>query len=240
MPTMPLASLTTSVLAALMAPALGVAVAVPGGGPAALPAAAGHVAADLQAAQTAAAAQAAAKKAAAKKAAAKKAAAAARSQSASRSTARTAKASTQVTTGAVAGTSRAVTARSGRSSLASKCVARGSSGGLRAWPAKVRTRITAQFGIDDIGGYRSGSGSSDHHRGRALDVMVSGGRGDRVAAWARKNARALNVKYVIWEQGYWRPGMSSPRRMSDRGGATANHYDHVHISFRAGSGRCPR
>ncbi len=111
--------------------------------------------------------------------------------------------------------------------------------GLNSWPIAVRGRVAAQFGITDIGGYRPGHGKSDHHSGNALDVMVRGEEGDRVADWARDNAKALNIKYVIWEQGYWHPGMRPYRPMGDRGNETANHFDHVHISFKSGSGTCP-
>jgi len=37
------------------------------------------------------------------------------------------------------------------------------------------------------------------------------------------------VKYIIWRQRIWFPG-GSWKAMADRGGVTANHYDHVHIS----------
>lgn len=111
--------------------------------------------------------------------------------------------------------------------------------GLQWWPSVVRSRVAVQFGLYDIGGYRPGQGRSDHHSGHALDVMVRGHRGDEVAEWFRANAGPLNVKYVIWKQGYWHPGMSGYRPMADRGSETANHYDHVHISFKSGSGWCP-
>lgn len=221
---MPLALSLTPVMAALAVPAFGAAMVVPSS--------AADLAADVKAQSTTAAHQAQTAKAAKT---AKKSAAAARSKTASRSAGRAA-----VRSAGAGMTARASTPT--RSSLASKCVLKGSRNGLQTWPAKVRTRIQAEFGIGNIGGYRSGSGSSDHHSGRALDVMVTGNRGDRVARWVRENADDLNVKYVIWEQRYWRSGSSAAsagRRMSDRGGATANHYDHVHISFRSGSGHCP-
>jgi hypothetical protein len=39
---------------------------------------------------------------------------------------------------------------------------------------------------------------------------------------------------VIYEQKVWMAGDSAGawERMEDRGGATANHYDHVHVSVR--------
>ena len=59
--------------------------------------------------------------------------------------------------------------------------------------------------------------------------MVSGARGDRIAACALANQRELGVEYVLWRQrANYGDGWE---RMSDRGGDTANHEDHVHISF---------
>jgi hypothetical protein len=38
------------------------------------------------------------------------------------------------------------------------------------------------------------------------------------------------VKYIIWRQRIWYPSSGTWRGMADRGSATANHYDHVHVS----------
>ncbi len=59
--------------------------------------------------------------------------------------------------------------------------------------------------------------------------MVDRVTGDALAAYVLDHADALAVKYVIWRQRInhgsgWEP-------MEDRGSATANHYDHVHVSF---------
>lgn len=113
--------------------------------------------------------------------------------------------------------------------------------GLQAWPASVRSRIGAQFAISNIGGYRPGRGRSDHHDGLALDVMIKRSqmrKGDAVATWSIKNYKKLNISYVIWKQRIWLPGQGW-RKMGNRGSATANHFDHVHISFRPGRGVCP-
>ena len=59
--------------------------------------------------------------------------------------------------------------------------------------------------------------------------MVTGSTGDAIAAYLQQNAGRLNIKYLIWKQRYWQPG-SDWRMMSDRGSATQNHYDHVHVS----------
>jgi hypothetical protein len=50
--------------------------------------------------------------------------------------------------------------------------------------------------------------------------------------------RQLNITYVNWDQRIWSVARAGDgwRRMSDLGSVTANHKDHVHISFR----RVPR
>lgn len=53
--------------------------------------------------------------------------------------------------------------------------------------------------------------------------------GDEISAWAIKNKSKLGVKYVIWRQRINHG--SGWRVMSNRGGVTANHYDHPHISM---------
>ncbi|NYF97295.1 hypothetical protein [Janibacter cremeus] len=101
--------------------------------------------------------------------------------------------------------------------------------GLGPNASAVYSAVRNQFpDITNIGGYRAGD-PGDHGSGRAADIMVSGARGDQVAAWLQQNAGSLNIKYVIWKQRIWRPG-SSWSYMEDRGSATANHYDHVHVS----------
>ena len=64
--------------------------------------------------------------------------------------------------------------------------------------------------------------------------MVTGSTGDAIAAYVRANAAALGVTEVIWEQKIWTTQRASEgwRWMSNRGSATANHYDHVHVTTR--------
>ncbi|WP_404384906.1 hypothetical protein LL946_03735 [Knoellia locipacati] len=100
--------------------------------------------------------------------------------------------------------------------------------GLGGNASKVCSAVRSNFGITDIGGYRAGAG--DHGAGKAVDVMVTGSRGDAVAQWAIDNMSAYNITYVIWKQRIWLAGSSGWRSMEDRGSVTANHYDHVHIS----------
>jgi hypothetical protein len=73
----------------------------------------------------------------------------------------------------------------------------------------------------------------EHSTGRAIDFMVTdSGLGQAVADWARAHAAELDLYDVIWAQHIWTPERASEgwRLMPDRGSATANHYDHVHIS----------
>ena len=79
----------------------------------------------------------------------------------------------------------------------------------------------------------------DHPSGRALDLMIPGyttaaGRalGAEVAAWSRVNAKELGINYVIWDQRIWNIQRDSEgwRYMADRGGDSANHKNHLHIT----------
>lgn len=77
---------------------------------------------------------------------------------------------------------------------------------------------------------------NDHAKGQAIDIMVTGSLGDEIAQFLIDNAAELGINYIIWEQRIYtidRPGW---RAMSDRGGATANHFDHVHVSTHVDSG----
>jgi len=59
-------------------------------------------------------------------------------------------------------------------------------------------------------------------------------KGRQIAEFAKKHRKELNVTYVIWNQRIWSVERAREgwRRMADRGSRTANHKDHVHISFR--------
>ncbi len=109
----------------------------------------------------------------------------------------------------------------------------GVEGGLGSNAIAAHRAICARFPqVSSFGGYRPGSGN--HSSGRALDVMISGAAGQEVANWARANASALGITEVIYAQRIWTTQRAGDgwRGMSDRGSATANHYDHVHLSFR--------
>lgn len=74
---------------------------------------------------------------------------------------------------------------------------------------------------------------------RAIDILVSdvygslptddNALGDAVAQFALAHQAEHGIWYVIWRQRYNDGGGWDP--MEDRGSITANHYDHVHVSF---------
>jgi uncharacterized protein YgiM (DUF1202 family) len=85
--------------------------------------------------------------------------------------------------------------------------------------------------VSSFGGRRSSGGF--HGTGQAVDVMISNSSvGWDIANWTRANAGKLGVSEVIYYQKIWTVERSSEgwRPMSDRGSASANHYDHVHVS----------
>ena len=91
--------------------------------------------------------------------------------------------------------------------------------------------------IKTIYGWRASSAySSDHPSGRATDNMIPDYKknkalGDAVAAWAIANGKELHISYLIWRQRSYTISRGTWKSMADRGGDTANHMDHVHISF---------
>ena len=106
----------------------------------------------------------------------------------------------------------------------------------------VRDEVDRRFGpFGAIGCYRPGN-DGEHPLGRACDFMLSSGgvmpdassiqKGYDIAAWAQANAARLGIMYIIYRQRIWDVRMASSGwvPMEDRGGITANHYDHVHIS----------
>ena len=112
-----------------------------------------------------------------------------------------------------------------------------STAGLGAVKAHVRVAaefLGCLFGEPRLIGVAGRAGASDHPSGLAVDFMVDRGTGDALAACALRNKEALGITYVIWRQRIdtgsgWTP-------MADRGSATANHMDHVHVSFATGAG----
>ena len=109
-------------------------------------------------------------------------------------------------------------------------------GGVKPHVAEIGQKVQSMFGVKTIHGVGTRGNKSDHPVGLALDFMAEGKKGDQIASWLLANKEAAALKYLIWKQRInhgdgW-------KKMADRGGRTANHFDHVHASFtsKAGSG----
>jgi hypothetical protein len=107
--------------------------------------------------------------------------------------------------------------------------------GLRqhaAWSTRV---LKHRYSVGTVGGYRPSS-TSDHGDRLAADLMVYSNtkKGHRIARFAKRHHKQLNVTYICWNQRIWSVERASEgwRAMSDMGSATANHRDHVHARFR--------
>ena len=103
--------------------------------------------------------------------------------------------------------------------------------GLSANAAAFRDLVVSMYGVTAYG-LRSGD-SGDHGTGLAVDFMVPVGSelGDAIANFAIANMGSYGISYVIWEQQIYGDWSYSWVPMEDRGSITANHYDHVHVSF---------
>ncbi len=112
--------------------------------------------------------------------------------------------------------------------------------GLQVDTVLAARAVSAEFPeILTIGGVRSDS-LKWHPHGLAIDVMIPDPRsaagkelGDKVVAYVLANAERFGLEHAIWRQTIYRPN-GSKNVMSDRGGDTANHYDHVHIATAGG------
>ncbi|MDD7964475.1 hypothetical protein [Actinomycetospora lemnae] len=117
-----------------------------------------------------------------------------------------------------------------RTASVTNCGASGSYGGVADSVQEVGNAMECVFPGHDVLGVGSRGGQSDHPDGYALDFMTTSG--DAIADCIVENKDELGVSYVIWDQ---RINTGSGwEGMEDRGGATANHEDHVHISFERG------
>lgn len=111
--------------------------------------------------------------------------------------------------------------------------------GLTTHARQMRHFLMAKFGITSTGGVRDDDDGTGHGHGSglAVDFMVDKATGDALSAYVAKNFSSLGVYYQIWQQRYYMnmTNIYGPANtwnyMPDRGGDTANHMDHVHISF---------
>lgn len=118
------------------------------------------------------------------------------------------------------------------------CVAPpGNYDGVRTYVGIVGAHIQEEFDVEEVQGKADRGNASEHPKGLALDFMTDTGNvdGDDIRDYLLERADDFGVMYVIWEQTLYIPGQN-PEEMGDRGGATANHFDHVHVSFESEPG----
>ncbi|WP_214058774.1 peptidoglycan DD-metalloendopeptidase family protein [Nocardioides aquaticus] len=115
-------------------------------------------------------------------------------------------------------------------------------GQVKAQLTQLVNVLGPMFDIKTVGGYRdSATDPNGHPAGLAADFMVplsSAGRaqGQALADYAKQHAGELGIDYIIWYQQIWSTSRASEgwRPMDDRGSATENHRDHVHINVKPG------
>lgn len=103
--------------------------------------------------------------------------------------------------------------------------------GLTSGAIRVYRAVCNNF--PQITSYGGRDGHGEHSTGRAIDIMTSDVQlGTAIAEFLRANAAEFNIYNVIWRQRIFTQerGGEGWRPMSSRGSATANHYDHVHVS----------
>ncbi len=102
--------------------------------------------------------------------------------------------------------------------------------GLTDSAVRLYRAVCAEFpALSSYGGYAA---RGEHGGGKSIDFMVSDpALGQAVANWALANNGELDLFDIIWSKRIWTIQRASEgwRAMSDRGSATANHFDHVHI-----------
>ena len=115
--------------------------------------------------------------------------------------------------------------------------------GLTPHTKKMKVALAKKFGITSFSVFRAGDDDGTghgHNSGMAVDFMVpvNSAQGDQLAEYLTKHMDELGVYYIIWKQRFYMPQQNiyGPANtwniMPNRGGVTANHYDHVHVSFK--------
>lgn len=105
-------------------------------------------------------------------------------------------------------------------------------GAVRPHVQRFADAVVAQLGPISIGTYPGHSPSID----LALDLFTpvnSSTLGNAISGFAIAHQERFGVRYVIYRQRIWHRLDPVWRPMADRGSVTANHFDHVHISFEA-------
>lgn len=115
-----------------------------------------------------------------------------------------------------------------------RSVPSGSVLGLQPEAMVVYRAVMARWDVKNVGGWRAHS-LSVHQFGRAIDFMTYGNfdQGNAIAAFVTAHAKEFGIDHVIYRQRIWTPYNPTWRHMADRGGATANHMDHVHVAVKS-------
>jgi hypothetical protein len=99
--------------------------------------------------------------------------------------------------------------------------------------AAVRVYRSVCHAFPQITQYGGWDNHGEHSSGKALDIMTSDvAVGNSIASFLQSHASELDIFDVIWRQHIWTTQRAGDgwRSMPSRGSATANHYDHVHVS----------
>ena len=115
-------------------------------------------------------------------------------------------------------------------------------GAVKAKTAKVAEEVleyvrSQGLDVSVIWGYNPAS-KPEHSSGYALDFMCNQHTGDVIADYLWANRSRIGIRWIIWWQ---RIRSTSPGKsgnwtaMANRGSATANHKDHVHVFLTAGA-----
>lgn len=98
-------------------------------------------------------------------------------------------------------------------------------------PAAIKVYRAVCNAFPSLSAYGGQDGHGEHVNGQAIDFMVSGSLGEQVKDYLYANRAAFDLFDIIWAQTIWTIERSGEgfRSMEDRGSATANHFDHVHI-----------
>lgn len=98
------------------------------------------------------------------------------------------------------------------------------------------------------------SGSTEHHSGRALDIMVSAkvGRmptmaeaaaGEQMVAWLIRHADQMHTRHIIWNRRIWkrryRGTATEWSPLTGRSGISDWHEDHIHVYLDDTAGSIP-
>jgi LysM repeat protein len=103
----------------------------------------------------------------------------------------------------------------------------------QAAAAAVVSNVPGAAGIT-LGGTRASAvDPGGHPSGLAVDYMVlsDAALGNAIVAYHLAHWDELGVDYIIWQQKILTSPTGSWKQMEDRGSATANHRDHVHVNY---------